>query len=98
MKDTIKKEKDLFKKDLSNAEGSYTKRIGDNIALINELGTSRSIDLQTYIKRILEIIKDAHDTPAKRKFVTTLQSQRNKMNAMLYVSNAYMKGIGLEAI
>jgi hypothetical protein len=94
----MKKEKDLFKKDLSNAEGSYTKCIGDNIALINDLGTDYTVDLQTYIKRIIELIKDAHDTPAKRKFVTTLQAQRNKMNAMLYVSNAYMKGIGLEVI
>jgi hypothetical protein len=94
----MKKEKDLFKKDLSNAEGSYTKCIGDNIALINDLGTDYTVDLQTYIKRIIEIIKDAHDTPAKRKFVATLQTQRNKMNAMLYVSNAYMRGIGLEVI
>jgi len=94
----IKKEKDVFKKDLSNAEGSYTKCIGDNMALINDLGTDYSIDLQTYIKRILDIVKEAHDTPAKRKFIATLMGQKSKMNAMLYVSNAYMKGIGLEAI
>ncbi len=94
----MKKEKDLFKKDLSNAEGSYTKCIGDNMALINSLGIDYSIDLQTYINRIMDIIKDAHDTPAKRKFIMTLRGQRSKVNAMMYVSNAYMKGIGLETL
>jgi len=98
MKNTIKKEKDLFKKDLSNAEGSYTKALGDNIALINDLGNDVRIDLPNYITSIEAIIKLAHDTPAKRKFITNLHNQRSKVNAMIYVMNAYMKGIGMETI
>lgn len=98
MKNTIKKEKDLFKKDLSNADGSYTKALGDNMALINDLGVDVRVDLKQYISKILEIIAVAHDTQAKRKFIMTLNSKRSKFDAMMYVTNAYMKGIGLEAI
>lgn len=98
MKTTIKKEKDLFKKDLSNVEGSYTKALGDNIALINDLGNDVRIDLPKYISSIETIIKPANDTPAKRNFILTLHKQRSKVNAMIYVMNSYMKGIGMESI
>lgn len=94
----MKKEQDLFKKDLSSQKGSYTKSLNDNMCLINDLGTDVSVDLRTYVNRIIEIIKPAHDTEAKRKFVMTLQRQRNKTDAMMYVMNAYLRGCGMEAI
>jgi len=95
---SIKKEEDLFKFDLSSQEGTYTKALNDNMSTVNELGNDFSVDLKTYVNRILEIVKPAHDTPAKKKFIATLMSQRSKMNAMLYVSNAYLRGCGLESI
>ncbi len=94
----VKKEKDLFKKDLSNKQGSYTKALGDNMLLINDLGNDIRIDLPTYIKKIVDIVKDANDTNAKRNFVLTLTKQRSKLNAMSYVMNAYLKGCGMEVI
>ena len=95
---TIKKEKDLFKKDLSNKDGSYAKCLNDNIFIINEMGVDAKIDLNNYINKIIEIIKPAHDTNAKRNFIVNLQRQRSKINAMMYVNNAWLKGSGLEAI
>ena len=95
---TIKKEKDLFKKDLSNTKGSYAKCLNDNILLIHDLGSDVRVDLPTYIKKIIEIVKPAHDTNAKRNFILTLQRQRSKVNAMMYVDNAWLKGSGLESI
>jgi hypothetical protein len=95
---SIKKEEDLFKFDLSNQDGTYTKALNDNMSTVNELGNDFTVDLKTYVSRILEIVKPANDTPAKRKFVATLMSQRDKTNAMLYVSNAYLRGCGLESI
>jgi len=94
----MKQEKNLFKKDLSNAEGSYTKCIGDNYELITNLGNDARIGVNEYINRIKEIIKDAHDTPAKRNFLLSLNSQTNKYKAMTLVSNAYLRGIGLEVL
>ena len=98
MKTTVKKEKDLFKKDLSEVKGSYTKCLNDNIFIINELGSDVRVDLPTYINKIIEIVKPANETNAKRNFIFTLQKQRSKLNAMMYVNNAWLKGSGLEAI
>lgn len=95
---SIKKEEDLFKFDLSDKEGTYTKALSDNMPTVNELGNDSSVDLKSYVREILKIVERANDTPAKRKFVATLLSQKSKTNAMLYVSNAYLRGCGLESI
>ena len=97
-KNTIKKEKDVFKKDLSNTEGSYTKELNDNINLINDMANDVTVDLKTYIKRVLEIIEPAHDTTAKRNFIYKLQTQPNKIKAVSYVTDAWLKGSGLGVI
>ena len=94
----MKQEKDLFKKDLSNQKGSYTKSLNDNMNLLNDLGSNASIDLKTYVARVLAIIAPAHDTNAKRNFIMILQKQRTKTDAMIYVMNAYMRGCGMEVL
>lgn len=95
---SIKKEEDLFKFDLSNQDGTYTKALNDNMSTVNELGNDFTVDLKTYVNRILEIVKPANDTPAKKNFIATLMSQKSKVSAMLFVSNAYLRGCGLESI
>ena len=94
----MKNQKDLFKKDLSQIDGSYTKSLSDNMCLINDLGTDVRVDLNSYINRIIEIIKPAKDTAAKRNFVLNLQKQRSKIGAMMLVSNAFLRGSGLEVL
>jgi hypothetical protein len=98
MRNTIKKETDIFKKDLSKVEGSYTKCISDNINLIYDLGVDTKVDLVTFVNKIIDIIKDAKDTDAKRNFLVKLKMQRSKMHALEFVNNAYLRGCGLEAI
>ena len=98
MQNTIKKENEVFKKDLSKVDGSYTKCIGDNIALIYDLGVDVRIDLNTFKTKIIDIIKTAKDTEAKRNFLFKLNSQRSKMQALEFVNNAYLRGSGLGAI
>ena len=94
----MKSEKEIFKHDLSNVEGSYTKPLQENITLINDLGTDVTIDLKTYVNKIIEIISSAKDTPAKRNFIMNLQKKRSKVDVMMYTNNAWLNGCGLGVI
>ena len=98
MNNTVKKEKDLFKRDLSNVAGTYTSELSAHINEINSKFEDKSIDTNAYRNYILEIIKPAHDTPAKRKFMLNLSRKHNKCEILFYVSNAWLNGSGLGTI
>jgi len=94
----MKKQEEIFKRDLSKVDGTYTKLLTDNYVLITDLGNDVRIDLPNYIKRISSIVEPATDTPAKRNFLMKLHQKRSKFEAMLYVSNAWLNGSGLGTI
>lgn len=91
----VKKEKDIFKKDLSEVETSYVHHLIKNKEKIDELVMS---PLNTFKQEVLKIVESANDTPAKRNFVLTLNQQRNTMSALQFVYNVMLRGQGLEVI
>ena len=97
-KRNIKREDELFKYDMSKEDWSYTKALVDANAELTELGNDFSVGRNEYVARVLEIVSKAKDTPAKRNFVSILSSKKGKVEAMTYVTNAFMKGLGLEVI
>ena len=94
----MKSERELFKQDLSNQEGSYTKAINDHMDELNVAAEDYNVSLAEFKQLVLTIIAEAHDTKARRNFIMKLQNMRTKENAIFYVYNAYLKGRGLEAI
>ena len=95
MKNTIKKEKDLFKRDISEDETTYVYHLIKNKDKIDTLAVS---PLPTFKQEVLKIVEPANDTPAKRNFVLTLNQQRNTMSALQFVYNVILRGQGLEVI
>lgn len=91
----VKKEKDIFKKDLSEVETSYVHHLIKNKEKIDGLVMS---PLNTFKQEVLKIVEPANDTPAKRNFVLTLNQQRNTMSALQFVYNVMLRGQGLEVI
>ena len=87
--------KEALKKDISKQDGTYTNCIRANMKELNRITEDRTIDRDTYIQLVLDMIKDAHDTPAKRNFIDNLQKRNTKTEAMRYVYNAFMAGCGL---
>jgi len=98
MKNTVKRENEVFKKDLSKVAGTYTNELNTHMQEINAKFEDRSIDANTYRNYILEVIKSAHDTPAKRKFMLNLSRKHSKHEILFYVSNAWLNGKGLGTI
>ena len=93
--DTIKKEKDLFKRDISENETTYVYHLIKNKDKIDYLSTQ---PLNIFKQEVLKIVEPANDTPAKRNFVLTLNQQRNIMSALQFVYNVILRGQGLEVI
>ena len=91
----VKKEKDIFKKDLSEVETSYVHHLIKNKTKIDELVMS---PVNTFKQEVLKIVEPANDTPAKRNFVLSLNRQTNTMSALQFVYNVMLRGQGLEAI
>ena len=98
MNNPIKKENEVFKKDLSKVTGTYTNELNTHMQEINSKFEDKSIDTNAYRNYILEVIKPAHDTPAKRKFILNLSRKHNKCEILFYVSNAWLNGKGLGTI
>ena len=94
-KNTIKKEKDVFKHDLTNDENSY-------VYYLNKAIQSHELDTITNLNemksRVIEIITPAKDTPAKRNFIFRLNGQRDCFRALEFVYNATLNGQGLGVI
>lgn len=88
---TIKKEKEIFKKDLTNIATSYTYYLNKEINKINELASASLADFK---KGVLEIISPANDTPAKRNFIMKLTQINTLFKAQEYVYNALLNGSG----
>ena len=91
----IKKDKDLFKKDISDIETTYVHHLIKNKDKIDSLAT---LPINTFKQEVLKIVEPANDTPAKRNFVLTLQQQTNTMRALQFIYNVILRGQGLEAI
>jgi len=94
----IKKEKDIFKKDLTTKANSYAYYLNQKIQDIYSMFENSSVSVDQYKEFIRRVIADAKDTDAKRNFLLTLQRQRTKTDVLTYANNALMKGQGLEAI
>ena len=95
MKNQIKKEKDLFKKDISENETTYVYHLIKNKDKVDSLAV---LPINTFKQEVLKIVEPANDTPAKRNFILTLNQQRNTMSALQFVYNAILRGQGLEVI
>ena len=91
----IKKEKDLFKRDISDIETTYVHHLIKNKDKIDSLA---ALPINTFKQEVLKIVEPANDTPAKRNFVLTLQQQTNTMRALQFVYNVILRGQGLEVI
>lgn len=94
----IKKEKDVFNKDLSRVKGSYTKELGDHMQEINAKFADGSIDANGYRAFIVKAVEKAHDTPAKRNFLLNLSKKKTKCDMLFYVTNSYLNGSKLGVI
>jgi sugar-specific transcriptional regulator TrmB len=94
---TVKKEKDVFKKDITEDEASYAYYLKNNKEVIDNMFASSS-STQDMIKKIIEIISPAHDTPAKRNFTNKLVMMRDKTRVLEYYYNAMLNGSGLGVI
>jgi len=92
---TIKKDKDLFKRDISENETTYVYYLIQNKEKIDNLAVS---PLPTFKQEVLKFVEPANDTPAKRNFILTLQQQKNVMSALQFVYNVILRGQGLEVI
>ena len=96
-KNIIKKEKDVFKKDITDDEASYTYYLKRNKEVIDAMFASSS-STQDMIKKILEIIKPAHETNAKRNFTNNLFTKNTKTKVLEYYYNSMLNGQGLGVI
>ena len=98
-KNTVKKEKDVFKKDLSNDSNSYTYYLDRAIKAnaFADVGDDL-MDLKKFVNKVLEVIAPAKDTNAKRNFIVNLQRKRDFIDAQMYVYDACLKGQGLGVI
>ena len=96
-KNTIKKEKDVFKKDITDDNASYTYYLKRNKEVIDAMFASSS-STQDMIKKVIEIIKPAHDTPAKRTFTNNLFTKNTKMKVLEYYYNSMLNGQGYGVI
>lgn len=94
-RDTIKKEKDVFKHDLTNDDRSY-------VYYLNQAINSHELDtisnLNEMKARVMKIIEPAKDTPAKRNFILTLNKQNNVIKTLQFVYNSTLNGQGLGVI
>lgn len=80
-------------KDLSHIDGTYTKVLNDNIQTIySNYATMSFYDFKNYI---IELVKQANDTNARRNFLFNIERKRNKTELMFYVNDAFMRGQGL---
>lgn len=95
---TVKKEKDVFKFNLTDDTKSYVHYLNEKIQDIYSMYENRSVSVDQFKEYIRRIISDAADTQAKRKFLLTLTSQRTKDNVVQFVQNALFRGQGLEVI
>lgn len=97
MKNQIKKEKDVFKRDITDDEASYTYYLKRNKEVIDAMFASSS-STQDMIKKIIEIITPAHDTPAKRTFTNNLFTKNTKTKVLEYYYNSMLNGSGMGVI
>ena len=84
-------------RDLSQTNGTYTKLLNENIQTIYDNYNNRSISVEQFKQNVIKIIESAHDTPAKRNFLSSLDKQKTKNNILFFVSNSWLRGCGLSS-
>ena len=84
-------------RDLSHTNGTYTKLLNENIQTIYDNYNNRSISVEQFKQNVIKIIESAHDTPAKRNFLLSLDNQKTKNNVLFFVSNSWLRGCGLSS-
>lgn len=84
----------VFRKDISNIKTTYTHHLTQNQEKLNEISEDFNVNCESFKSQVIEMIKDANDTNAKRNFIATLQSKKYKNDAVLYVYNAMLCGSG----
>lgn len=94
----IKKESEVFKKDLTNKTNSYVYYINNKIQDIYVNYENRSVSTDQYKEYIKRVIAEAKDTPAKRNFLLNLQMKRTKTEVLSFVQNALLNGQGMGVI
>lgn len=82
---------------LNNCEGSYSYYISRDIQKIYDAYGDKKVNLEDFKNLILGITKPANETDAKRKFVLTLNSKRNKDDLVMYIANITLKAQHLGA-
>ena len=84
-------------RDLSQTNGTYTKLLNENIQTIYNDYNNISISVEQFKQKVIKIIESAHDTPAKRNFLLSLNKQKTKNNVLFFVSNSWLRGCGLSS-
>lgn len=94
----VKKEKDIFKFNLTDDVKSYVHYLNEKIQDIYSMYENRSVSADQFKEYIKRVVSEAKDTEAKRRFLLTLTSQRTKDNIVQFVQNALFRGQGMEVI
>lgn len=94
----VKKEKDIFKFNLVDDTKSYVHYLNEKIQDIYSMYENRSVSSDQFKEYIKNVVNEAKDTEAKRRFLLTLTSQRTKDNIVQFVQNALFRGQGMEVI
>lgn len=81
-------------KDVAWINTTYSYALNENIGMINALFEDRTVNTEQYRDYILTVIRDANDSPAKRKFVSNLLEKTSKYELLFYTTNALLKGSG----
>ena len=91
----IKKEKDMFKKDLTDDDKSYVYYLKP---ALDDHSLEDFTDVNKMKAAIVKIIEPARDTETKRKFLLNLQFKRSCTDVLFYVYNSVFNGSGLGVI
>lgn len=83
-----------LKVNITHFEGTYTNSIRENYEELKKLFEDRSVTITDFTVNVLNAISKANDTPAKARFINQLSRKKDKVSAMMLVSNAYLAGTG----
>lgn len=88
-------------KDLSNVTGTYTNCLLEHKKELTEMCTKLGkfqIDIPTFKENIFSFIASAHDTPAKNRFIQTINRQNDRSQLVYCVYNAIAAGMNVPVI
>ena len=86
-----------MKTNLNEQKGSYAYELTQNKLKVDALYANPAINANSFKTNIIELVKAAHDTPAKRNFLMVLMKQRTKDDILQYLYNVILRADHLSA-